>query len=466
MMDLEQPRQPKRKHNRSNHNDADENDNFFRSLHAFDTFEETLDESNYVKAPSDWWIVLTDVKGSTKAIEEGRQHDVNTVGAASIAVLLTAMDDEPFPYAFGGDGASALVSPSKAKAAEFELRNLRHYSRLTFGLELRIGMVPVRTLEEEYNSKVWVGKYKLRQGYELAVFRGDALIKGEELMKRQDMFIISPEDDIVDTNENSSDNSNPIIHQSTYKKSDVDLSKLFCFWKPIKTSRGKIMSLLISVTDESAEASDRTYREIIQNITSRMENGSLIDADPIHINTMEFESLNHLFSHGWKLSSNIAQYLSRCIAAIIMWILCGRYTKLYERMAKLKTYLEEFHSDSNYCQFDQTLAMVLDCTHQEATAIEELCQQYCDRNQIEYGIHYSTVSLLTCFVPDPKNGGHIAFIDGGNGGYAMAAKQLKAQRKKQQHLLQQQRQKVLALEEGISCDTDSDSGDSLDDYMV
>lgn len=36
-------------------------------------------------------------------------------------------------------------------------------------------------------------------------------------------------------------------------------------------------------------------------------------------------------------------------------------------------------------------------------------------------------SLMTCYVDDINDGGHIHFIDGADGGYAMAAKQLKRQ---------------------------------------
>jgi hypothetical protein len=34
---------------------------------------------------------------------------------------------------------------------------------------------------------------------------------------------------------------------------------------------------------------------------------------------------------------------------------------------------------------------------------------------------------MTCYVNDLNPGNHIHFIDGGDGGYAMAAKKLKAQ---------------------------------------
>ena len=46
-------------------------------------------------------------------------------------------------------------------------------------------------------------------------------------------------------------------------------------------------------------------------------------------------------------------------------------------------------------------------------------------NKIKYGIHESENALMTCFVTKISDGGHIHFIDGDNGGYALAAKQMK-----------------------------------------
>jgi hypothetical protein len=34
---------------------------------------------------------------------------------------------------------------------------------------------------------------------------------------------------------------------------------------------------------------------------------------------------------------------------------------------------------------------------------------------------------MTCYVHDVNDGNHIHFVDGGDGGYAMAARELKAQ---------------------------------------
>ena len=42
--------------------------------------------------------------------------------------------------------------------------------------------------------------------------------------------------------------------------------------------------------------------------------------------------------------------------------------------------------------------------------------------RIFYGIHKSTHAVMTCLVRDLKNSQHVHFIDGDQGGYALAAK--------------------------------------------
>ena len=60
---------------------------FYRDLPSFDDFQRLGDDVHYSALPSDWYVVISDVRGSTKAIEQGRYQDVNTLGAASVAVL-------------------------------------------------------------------------------------------------------------------------------------------------------------------------------------------------------------------------------------------------------------------------------------------------------------------------------------------------------------------------------------------
>ena len=53
------------------------------------------------------------------------------------------------------------------------------------------------------------------------------------------------------------------------------------------------------------------------------------------------------------------------------------------------------------------------------------CVRTGKKGWIAYGIHPSDSALMTCQFDAFADGKHMHFIDGGNGGYAMAAKGLK-----------------------------------------
>ena len=92
-------------------------------------------------------------------------------------------------------------------------------------------------------------------------------------------------------------------------------------------------------------------------------------------------------------------------------------------------YRNAFAEHSDYQKFDDMLRMVLDCTSDQIVAIIKLCQDFHTENKIYYGIHLSDTAIMTCQFSGFEDGNHLHFIDGGNGGYAMAAKQLKQQMK-------------------------------------
>ena len=63
---------------------------FFSALTGIEKFDDVPDPTFYSKAPDDWMVIITDVEGSTKAIEAGRYKDVNALGVSSIVALQNA----------------------------------------------------------------------------------------------------------------------------------------------------------------------------------------------------------------------------------------------------------------------------------------------------------------------------------------------------------------------------------------
>ena len=75
-------------------------------------------------------------------------------------------------------------------------------------------------------------------------------------------------------------------------------------------------------------------------------------------------------------------------------------------------------------KFDDMLRFVFDSTPEQKQKLQELLDSYKQKGEITYGIHSASSALMTCLVFS-RDGNHIHFIDGSNGGYALAAKQMK-----------------------------------------
>ncbi len=77
---------------------------FYAEIKSFSNFSQVADVGHYVTAPDDWYVVIADIQGSTRAISEGRYKQVNMIGAACINASTTSgwewpnsRDAEPRP---------------------------------------------------------------------------------------------------------------------------------------------------------------------------------------------------------------------------------------------------------------------------------------------------------------------------------------------------------------------------------
>lgn len=85
---------------------------FYANLPVLENFLDITDSRNFHSVPRDWYVIVTDIVNSTKAIESGRYKDVNLLGACSIIAVLNIASKIEIPFVFGGDGAALLIPPS------------------------------------------------------------------------------------------------------------------------------------------------------------------------------------------------------------------------------------------------------------------------------------------------------------------------------------------------------------------
>lgn len=90
-------------------------------------------------------------------------------------------------------------------------------------------------------------------------------------------------------------------------------------------------------------------------------------------------------------------------------------------------YERELVENSDFRKFDDSLRMVLDCTPELADEIESYLKAAAADGVVRYGTHRQEAAMMTCFAPSPANPNHVHFIDGADGGYALAAAVMKAE---------------------------------------
>lgn len=376
---------------------------FYLDLPSFKDFKDVVGAGHFRPLPSDWVVVVADIQGSTKAIEEGRYKDVNTLGAAAIVAAQNAMDKVDFPFVFGGDGATLLVPPGAFEAVAAALDGVRALAREKFQMTLRVGAVKASELYAS-GFRVEVGKLELFAGKAMASFRGGGLSKADALVKGDPARYAVPE-------------------RAEHR---ADLTGLSCRWKPIPSENGRILILLASAKGPDPDA---VVRKVLTSLDGIL-NGDAVSANPVHTSNMSYRSLRDNLAAEARLHESLLSpaFLARAaeIAAAVL-IFKWRLPPLVFDAGK---YADSMGAHSDFRKFDDVLRMVVDCTAEQCAAVRALLERLASEGELSYGLHEAPEALMTCFVYDVKDGGHIHFIDGGDGGYAMAARQLKAQLKK------------------------------------
>lgn len=380
-------------------------------MNAFHRFSDLTESSNYQRAPNDWWIIITDVKGSTHAIENNRYKDVNLLGASSIIAVLNILKGQQVPFVFGGDGATLLVHDSDVERVKPALLGTRRLAQDVFGFELRVGLVPVAMLSQ-CGAVVEVGKFAISEKSTIATLRGGGLSLAEKLVKDP-----RPE------------NSKYRLEFDGSIVADVtSFEGLSCRWNPIKAKPGcEFISLLVVATDLST--SEAVYRRIIGKIESILDEQASRPISPEKLdrglNVASLVKEMHIHTIGQSIFAKASRFLRIIFEVAVMRIFMATGAKTKDFSAD--KYIQEMSDNTDFQKFDDMIRMVRDCTTQQRDQIQELLAAERAAGHIAYGLHSSNEALLTCLVFQLDN--HIHFVDGSNGGYALAAKQLKEQLK-------------------------------------
>ncbi|MCZ8237033.1 MAG: DUF3095 domain-containing protein [Leptospiraceae bacterium] len=379
---------------------------FYEELRSFNDLDSVINPLNYVEVPNNWSVVITDVINSTEAIETGKYKDVNIAGGLAAMALSNYFGKMEFPFLFGGDGITFLIPNESTEDIKSILNDTKEKVYHFFKLRLRVGIVPYSVLKDSI-KKIFIGKWKITDHYNQAILIGDGVEYVEDLVKK-----VNSEYTITD--------DYPI-------KIEANFQGFTCRWKDIPSPNGETINLIVKFLSHKNDRS--LYQSVLTNI--EMILGEINDYHPLSETnlkvTSSYRALNKEAIASSQQKSGFKKFLALLkiyfetfVTRIVMHFRLPVKAHFYE-LKNLKKYQVEA---SDFRKFDGSLKMVLSLTKEKRASLESYLETEERNGILVFGTHISDSALLTCLMHS-ESSSEVHFVDGSNGGYAMAAKVLK-----------------------------------------
>ena len=382
-------------------------DRFYRDLAPFRRFDEFTAFEAYTPVPADWVVMIADVEGSTRAIEAGNYKAVNMVGAASITAVLNTRGDIELPFVFGGDGGTLVVPGVMREAAARALLRLRAASQDLFGLSLRVGAVPVADLRAQGHD-VRVRKFELSPRNYLAMFAGGGIERADAMLKDGAPGVLLSDGDDGALGE-------------------PDLDGLSCRWEPLTPKNGKMLTLMVRGRGGDAVGEGRLLGDVLKAI-GEILGDPLPEHAPASPQSMRFRWP----PRGLKLEARVAkgkESFAKAYRKVLISSLIQFFLERFDRKAgsyDAPVYRAELRANTDFRKYDGLFRAVLDVSPDQAARIERYLEDGYRAGRLVYGLQLADEALMTCLVFNLAQGEHVHFVDGADGGFAMAARGFKA----------------------------------------
>ncbi len=324
--------------------------NFYEALTPLRAHRDGFDARFYAAAPDDWVLAVTDVAGSTQAVDTGRYQLVNMAGAAGIAAVKNVCKGQDIPFLFGGDGAAILVPPERFPEAREALAATCTFAASAYGMTLRAGALSVGEIRAA-GADVHVARYEPSPGNAFGLFLGGGVqlveraLKGREPRLPAAGVVIPPGDG----------------------DAMPDLGGLSCRWSPIQSTRGKIAAVIVTGAADPAAIHDEIIR--------------IADPEELGLGTVRAENLKAKWPprtlmieararcrgkdgrRGWLWLSA----LSLLLETLLAWVVFKRGKPIGG--FDPQRYKAEMAQNTDFAKYDDTLAMVIDCPEDRIPAI-------------------------------------------------------------------------------------------------
>ena len=380
-------------------------DQFYDNLNVADSMRDVLNPQIYTPLPDDWYVAVTDIRGSTDAIRLGKYKEVNMAGASVIAALSNAFGHEiNLPFLFGGDGSLIALPDHNIEQIKGYLVFCKSAIKNAYGLRMDTGLISVKEIKENGHN-IGVARLRLSEFVDQAVFWGSGVTWAEEIIKEKDML-------------------------SGVKPIEASFSGLECRWSQLPSQKDEIASYIIQAFSGSDEKNADLYEEIFNKIEQVY--GGEDQFHPIYKEKLNMTTKLKFLSVEWKLRIQPPSLINkiRFIFQIAFQYLAGIYLmKVGKKTSDTdwSLYKPDLIKHADYKKFGDGLRFVATGTVEQRMALTSYLDKLFAEKKLAYGVHPSFAAMITCYVKKYQHE-HIHFVDGTDGGYAKASQELKSRR--------------------------------------
>lgn len=374
------------------------NDHFYAVLPANEAPMSHLvaNEQLFSAVPDDWHIVVTDIKGSTRAVKGGAHQVVNLVAAGSIiaALNLAGKAGTSIPFFFGGDGATLLAPSSLLEPIMGAMHIHRENTARNFRLELRVGHVPVAEAYRE-KQKLLITKAKLGENFSIPLVLGNGLKYAERIIKGEGFAPFRPA-----------------------TEASLDLEGMECRWNAVKPPKNldEVVCLLVEAREEAR------HSLVFQTVLAAIDEiyGPQPRRNPISVPMLRLQAT--LGKINTEMRTKLGRFNLSYLLVNFLFTWFGLvYFKYYKNGRR---YLRQLVELADTLVLDGRINTVISGTKAQREQLTAALEQMEKEGELFYGLHVSPESIMSCYVRD-RDGRHIHFVDGADGGYTRAAGVLK-----------------------------------------
>jgi hypothetical protein len=206
------------------------------------------------------------------------------------------------------------------------------------------------------------------------------------------------------------------------------LEGLSCRWQPIKSQNGMILTVIATAKDTSANGERKHFHDVTTALTEILGAPLELSA-PVSDQSLRFKWPPAGLTLETQATRGHKPYLWRQLEILSQSAIQGIVEFFNGRVGYYdsRKYREEMRHNTDFEKYDGMLRLVLDVTIEQAARIDSYLHAEYQAGRLNYGLHSSNEALMTCLVSSLQESRHIHFIDGADGGFALAAMNLKRQ---------------------------------------